>query len=299
MAAPQQGPRDATALDAADWLDVRFAACQPEYEALLRAVGIRPGWRVLDVGCGGGSHLPLLAHAVGPTGHVAALDLEPGNLAAVRALLADRLLPCEVAPRQGTITALPYPAAAFDAVWCANVAQHLDDAALATALAECRRVVRPGGLVAVKDVDMALWRLAPADPLLIAALARADAARLARAGGAGGGVAAHRPHRQPLRPVERRLWADWLAHLAALAEARGLDPAGLAAWRAVADADAPEHPLHRPVGGTSRAADQIAALARMGWEQEHVSAPHYGMLTLIGYFRRRVPAPPAHTRCEQ
>jgi hypothetical protein len=54
-----------------------------------------------------------------------------------------------------------------------------------------------------------------------------------------------------------------------------------------------------PLGGTSRAADQIAALARMGWELEHVSAPHYGMLTLIGYFRRRVPAPPAHTRCEQ
>ena len=34
MAAQQQGPRDATALDAADWLDVHFAACQPEYEAL-------------------------------------------------------------------------------------------------------------------------------------------------------------------------------------------------------------------------------------------------------------------------
>jgi SAM-dependent methyltransferase len=268
MAAQQQGPRDATALDAADWLDVHFAACQPEYEALLRAVGLQPGWRVLDAGCGGGSHLPLLAQAVGPTGHVAALDLEAGNLAAVRALLADRALPCEVVLQQGTITALPYPDAAFDAVWCANVAQHLDDAALATALAECRRVVRPGGLVAVKDVDMALWRLAPADPLLIAALARAslrlgggDAERETRGSLRGrtlrgwlerAGLEAVWQRTalierwQPLRPVERRLWADWLAHLAALAEARGLEPTELAAWRAVADADAPEHPLNRP-----------------------------------------------------
>lgn len=267
MAAPQ-APRDATALDAADWLDVHFAACQPEYEALLRAVGIRPGWRVLDAGCGGGSHLPLLAELAGPTGQIAALDLDPENVAAVRDRLAARVLPCPVAPRQGTLAALPYPDGAFDAVWCANVAQHLDDGALASALAEFRRVVRPGGLVAVKDVDMALWRLAPADPLLIAALSRASL-RL-------GGSAAERETRgslrgralrgwleragleavwqrtvlierwQPLRPVERRLWADWLAHPAALAEARGLEPTELTAWRAVADADAPGHPLNRP-----------------------------------------------------
>ncbi len=266
--AAQQGPRDATALDAADWLDVHFAACQPEYEALLRAVGIQSGWRVLDAGCGGGSHLPLLAQLVGPTGQIAALDLAPDNVATVQSRLAEQALPCPIAPRQGTLTALPYPDAAFDAVWCANVAQHLDDRALATALAEFRRVVRPGGLVAVKDVDMSLWRLAPADPLLIAALSRAslqlsgsDAERETRGSLRGrtlrgwlerAGLEAVWQRTtlierwQPLRPIERRLWADWLAHLAALAEARGLESAELAAWRAVADADAPEHPLNRP-----------------------------------------------------
>lgn len=32
----------------ADWLDAHFEACRPEYEALLRSVGIRPGWQALD-----------------------------------------------------------------------------------------------------------------------------------------------------------------------------------------------------------------------------------------------------------
>ena len=257
----------AAALDDADWLDVHFAACRPEYEAMLRSVGVAAGWRVLDAGCGGGCHLPLLAELVGPQGRIAALDLSPDNVAAVGARLAAWAPPCPIEVRQGTLTALPYPDDAFDAAWCANVAQHLDDDALAAALAELRRVVRPGGLVAVKDVDMALWRLAPADPTLIAALTLASLRR--------GGVAARETHgslrgralgrwleragladvRQrttlierwaPLRPVERALWADWLRHLAAAAEARGVDPEALAAWRAVADPDRPGHPLDAP-----------------------------------------------------
>ncbi len=42
----------------ADWLDDHFELARPEYEAQLRAVGIRPGWRVLDAGCGGAASCP-------------------------------------------------------------------------------------------------------------------------------------------------------------------------------------------------------------------------------------------------
>ncbi len=38
----------------AGWLDAHFETYRPEYEAMLRSVGIRPGWHVLDAGCGGG-----------------------------------------------------------------------------------------------------------------------------------------------------------------------------------------------------------------------------------------------------
>ena len=259
--------RDATALDAADWLDIHFAACRPEYESIFRSAGIAAGWRILDAGCGGGSHLPVIAEAVGPAGRIVALDLEVANLDAARALLARQPSPCPVTLDQGSVMALPYPDDSFDAVWCANVAQHLDDAALAQALGEFRRVVRPGGLVAVKDVDMALWRIAPADPLLIASLSRASLrrggvaeretrgslrGRTLRRWLAAAGLVEVRQRTtlierwQPLRPVERQLWSDWLAHLADLAGERGLTGEELAAWRAVADADAPDHPLNDP-----------------------------------------------------
>jgi len=150
-----------------DWLDTHFEFSRPEYEVQVRAVGIQPGWRVLDAGCGGGHFLPWLASLVGPTGRVAALDLAPENVATVEARLPTLGLPCPVEARVGSLLALPYPDDAFDAAWCANTTQYLTDAELASALAELRRVVRPGGLVAVKDIDATLMRLTTRNPLLL------------------------------------------------------------------------------------------------------------------------------------
>ena len=61
----------------AGFLDAHFEACRPEYEAMLRSVGLQPGWTVLDAACGGGSYLPLLAETVGSGGAIAAFDLAP------------------------------------------------------------------------------------------------------------------------------------------------------------------------------------------------------------------------------
>ena len=89
---------------------------------------------MLDAGSGGGSFLPLLAELVGPAGYVTALDLDPGNVAASRRRLAVAPLACPVVATAGSVLALPFPDAHFDAAWCANVAQYWDDAELAVAL---------------------------------------------------------------------------------------------------------------------------------------------------------------------
>lgn len=138
-------------LASADWLDTHFEVCRAEYEAQVHMIGIEPGWRVLDAAAGSGSFLPCLAALVGETGQLAALDLAPENLDTIEERLESWALPCPVELHLGDVRALPYPDAHFDAVWFANTAQYFGDDELLAILAEFRRVVRPGGLVAVKD----------------------------------------------------------------------------------------------------------------------------------------------------
>ncbi|MGI8690257.1 MAG: class I SAM-dependent methyltransferase [Thermomicrobiales bacterium] len=161
----------------AGWLDAHFEAGRPEYEAMLRSVGIQSGWHVLDAGCGSGGFLPLLSELVGPTGRIAALDLAPDNIAIVERRVTDGEMATPVEARVGSVLALPYDDATFDAVWCAATSQYLTDDELATTLAEFRRVVRPGGLVAIKEVDSAVISFTPAPPLILAHLFEAMAER--------------------------------------------------------------------------------------------------------------------------
>jgi len=248
------------------WLDAHFEACRPEYEAMLSWVGIEPGSRVLDAGCGSGSYLPFLAELVGRSGCVAALDLAPENVAFVEEHAPKWGLPCPVEARVGSVSALPYPDGVFDAVWCANTTQYFGDEDLPAVMAELRRVVRPGGLVAVKDVDMNLLRLYPADPFLVFHLSEVSL-RAERVNAESRGSLRGRELRRwlersgltevrqwtalierwaPLRPVERQFFGEWLAYLAGLAEERGVPETDLATWRAVRNPAASGHLLDHP-----------------------------------------------------
>ncbi|MGY1711960.1 methyltransferase domain-containing protein [Geodermatophilus sp. SYSU D00758] len=120
---------------------------------------LRPGLDLLDVGCGPGSITVDLAARVAP-GRVVGLDVSPDPLAEARAL-ADR---AGVAVRfaVGDVYALEAPDGSFDVVHAHQVLQHLTDPV--AALREMARVCRPGGLVAVRDVDHAAVTWYPADP---------------------------------------------------------------------------------------------------------------------------------------
>jgi ubiquinone/menaquinone biosynthesis C-methylase UbiE len=253
-------------LSATDWLDVHFEACRTEYEAILRSVEIEQGWHVLDAGCGSGSYLPLFAELVGSEGSLAALDAAADNIAVVAQRIASWQLPCPVTVQTGLLTDLPYSDQLFDAVWCANALQYVSDEDLPRVLAEFKRVLRPGGLVAVKDVDMQLVRIFPADPFLVTHLCEASLRVHPPIIEARGSLRGRELRRwlesagladvwqrstlierwAPLRPVERQLWAEWLAFLAELAEQRDVPEADLAVWRTLRDPHAPDHLVDHP-----------------------------------------------------
>ena len=109
---------------------------------------LRTGMDLLDVGCGPASITADLAERVAP-GRVVALDAAAGALEAARATLRDRGLSEQVELTSGDVMALPFEDASFDVVHAHQVLQHLADPV--GALAEMRRVTRPGGIVAVRD----------------------------------------------------------------------------------------------------------------------------------------------------
>ncbi|HEU4730034.1 MAG TPA: class I SAM-dependent methyltransferase [Kofleriaceae bacterium] len=105
---------------------------------LLSARGVR---RTLDLGCGVGRHALCLAAAGFAC---AAIDASSSAISAAAA--AARQAGLHVDLRQGGFTELPFADGALDHVLAFNAIYHGDEPAAGAALAEIRRVLRPGGV---------------------------------------------------------------------------------------------------------------------------------------------------------
>lgn len=121
------------------------------------ALDVTPGERVLSIGCGPGHEPAELAEAVGPTGHVEAIDRSEAMLDLARERCAD--LP-QVSIVGGEAADLPFADCAFDAATVVQVFEYVE--AVHAAMEELRRVLRPGGRAVVYDTDYdsLVWRSA-------------------------------------------------------------------------------------------------------------------------------------------
>lgn len=127
-----------------------------EYPWALERAGLESGLRVLDVGCGA-SILPVYLAWTGQ--RVTAVDRMPPR----------RLGPgngVEIGYVGGDMTALPLPSAAYDAVFCISVIEHLSEEAVGPAMQELRRVLRPGRPLLLttdyyRDAGAELWYEGP------------------------------------------------------------------------------------------------------------------------------------------
>jgi arsenite methyltransferase len=115
--------------------------------SIVSALALQPGERVLDIGSGPGFLACEMGAAVGASGSVTGLDSSEHMLM----LAAGRQAPAHVTFRPGEATSLPAEDGAFDVVTSTQVYEYVAD--MPRALAEARRVLRPGGRLLVMDTD--------------------------------------------------------------------------------------------------------------------------------------------------
>jgi ubiquinone/menaquinone biosynthesis C-methylase UbiE len=130
-------------------------------EDILRRAGLKPGMRVLDVGCGAGDVSLIAAKLVGPTGSVLGIDhaAEALQVAARRAAAAGL---DQLRFEQSDITKLE-AGETYDAVIGRFILMHLKDPA--TAIASLKDHVRPGGIIAFVEMDIEASVAIPPMPL--------------------------------------------------------------------------------------------------------------------------------------
>jgi ubiquinone/menaquinone biosynthesis C-methylase UbiE len=114
------------------------------YEAIVESAGMRPGERVIDIGCGTGRTAAALAMSYGA--RAVGVDPSPGMLAEARSKGLEAV--------EGTAEDLPYADATFDLALMQLVVQHLNRP---QAFAEARRVVRAHGRLVIVTTDPAAF----------------------------------------------------------------------------------------------------------------------------------------------
>jgi ubiquinone/menaquinone biosynthesis C-methylase UbiE len=137
--ASSSGPLgDSASRDYSRKLQLFNAFAGPELRSAIANLGLRPGMRVLDAGCGTGEVLRWLAQAVEPDGLAVGVDLSAPHLSACQ--LNSVIL-------QADLSRLPLRAASLDFIWCVNTIHHLPDPP--AALRALGGLLRTGGRIAL------------------------------------------------------------------------------------------------------------------------------------------------------
>ena len=118
----------------------------------VRRLAPGPGVTILDAGCGRGETLLACAKA---GADVAGIDYSEAAVALTREMLASVRPQADI--RVGSVTDLPWPDESFDRVQFSDVIEHLDPPQTVPALAEFRRVLKPGGYVLVHTAPNVLF----------------------------------------------------------------------------------------------------------------------------------------------
>lgn len=130
---------------------------------------LKPTMKLLDCGCGPGSITIDFAHII-HQGEALGVDIEEFQLNIARELAEQRQ--CKnVSFLKSDISSLPFPDHTFDVAHVNGVLCQIKNPK--TALAELKRVVKPGGFIAVREPDCATYLVYPDNPLILEAMSLA------------------------------------------------------------------------------------------------------------------------------
>src|SRR5215471_5059787 len=132
-------------------LIARLLGADRARQTLFDLAPLRPGYRVLDIGCGTGTFATMLKQHY-PGVEVTGLDPDPKALA--RASRKAEQAKVSVRFDQGFADSLEYPAASFDLVFSSFMFHHLESSNREKTLREVRRVLKPGGSFYLLDFEV-------------------------------------------------------------------------------------------------------------------------------------------------
>jgi ubiquinone/menaquinone biosynthesis C-methylase UbiE len=126
---------------------------QPMREIALQMLAPTLGEHLLEIGFGTGHVLTKLAQAVGPSGRVFGIDISENMLAQAKELLERENMADRVAFNCGDAVDLPYPGDSLDGIFMCFTLELFDTPDIPRVLAQCKRVLRPGGRIVVAAVS--------------------------------------------------------------------------------------------------------------------------------------------------
>ncbi|MFO1099224.1 MAG: methyltransferase domain-containing protein [Xanthobacteraceae bacterium] len=145
---------------AVDWQFKAFLEDEDSVrETMVDMLGLAPGMKMLEVGCGTGRDSFRLARRLGPAGELHMQDLSPRMVEVcrnkMRGYAQQMKLECALEYSASSATALPYEDATFDALFHFGGFNHFGD--LKKSAAELARVVKKGGRILIGDEAVAPW----------------------------------------------------------------------------------------------------------------------------------------------
>lgn len=144
-----------------DRLQLQSRVWEPAGRRLLEQIGDGQGLRAVDIGCGAMGWLRLLSEWAGPNGHVVGTDVQDDMLNAAGQFVTDEALG-NVTLVTDDLFASELESASFDLVHARFQIGPLGRGP--DQMATYLRLVRPGGVIVLEDVDPASWHYLPPAP---------------------------------------------------------------------------------------------------------------------------------------